>query len=42
MYMYPFYVTVNIVTLILFIHLSVRLSRPLTSYWEEFLLSYRN
>ena len=32
----------HIATLILFIYMSVQLSRPLNEYWTEFLLNYRN
>ena len=34
--------TVSVATLFLFIYMSVIFSRPLTGYWKEFLLSYRN
>ena len=40
-YFYCFYITVNMLTLILFIFMSVKFSRPLNGYWNEFLLSYR-
>jgi hypothetical protein len=36
-----FYVIANIVNLILFIFMSLRLSKPLNGYWVEFLVSYR-
>ena len=32
----------NIATLIFFVYMSAMFSRPLTGYWVEFLLSYRN
>ena len=37
-----FYGSVNIASLILFVYMSVKFSRPLTGYWVEFLFSYRS
>ena len=36
-----FYISSNIAILTLFIYMSMMFSRPVTGYWEEFLLSYR-
>ena len=33
---------INILTLTLFIYMSLMFSKPLTVYWREFLVSYRN
>ena len=41
-YFFLFFVTGNIVQIILFTFMSVRLSQPLTGYWVEFLLIYRS
>ena len=32
---------INIMTLIFFTYMSVMISRPLSTYWKEFLVSYR-
>ena len=37
-----FVAAINILTLTLFIYMSLMFSKPLTVYWREFLVSYRN